>query len=336
MRHAPVTFAERWRDLPAQRWDVLLASDMLDLATFRGLVPLLAAVPAVLYFHENQLTYPVRRGHEGDGHFAFTNLTSALAARELWFNSAFHRDELMAAWDGWLRRFPDHQPLGSLAGLASRLRVEPPGIAEPWALERRSDGSPLRVLWAARWEHDKAPETFFAGVEAALDAGADLELSVLGESFRDQPPVFEQARQRWGGRIRHWGWLEEREAYQRALAEADVFVSTARHEFFGLSAVEAVAAGAFPLLPRRLAYPEVFADFGADSFYGSGIPEDEGERLAQRLVELEGRHRGGSLWQGDRDRGRRAMARYSWSNRAPALDRALEVVADGSYEDLKR
>jgi len=33
-------------------------------------------------------------------------------------------------------------------------------------------------------------------------------------------------------------------------------VSTAQHEFFGLAVVEAIAAGAFPVLPNRLVYPE--------------------------------------------------------------------------------
>ena len=47
--------------------------------------------------------------------------------------------------------------------------------------------------------------------------------------------------------------------YLKILSEADIIVSTAIHEFFGISVVEAIAAGAYPLLPKRLAYPEVLA-----------------------------------------------------------------------------
>ena len=41
------------------------------------------------------------------------------------------------------------------------------------------------------------------------------------------------------------------------LAEADVFVSTASHEFFGIAAAEAIAVGLHPLFPNDLAYPEM-------------------------------------------------------------------------------
>ena len=42
--------------------------------------------------------------------------------------------------------------------------------------------------------------------------------------------------------VDQWGYLESHQQYQQALAKTDVFVSTARHEFFGISVVEAIAA----------------------------------------------------------------------------------------------
>jgi glycosyltransferase involved in cell wall biosynthesis len=54
----------------------------------------------------------------------------------------------------------------------------------------------------------------------------------------------------------HFGFAEEG-AYAPLLWQADVVVSTAIHEFFGVSVVEAIYARSFPVLPRRLSYPEL-------------------------------------------------------------------------------
>ncbi|MGL4651339.1 MAG: glycosyltransferase, partial [Caldilineaceae bacterium] len=50
---------------------------------------------------------------------------------------------------------------------------------------------------------------------------------------------------------------ESRAEYEVLLSQAALVVSTADHEFFGISLLEAVLAGAFPLLPKRLSYPEL-------------------------------------------------------------------------------
>jgi hypothetical protein len=56
----------------------------------------------------------------------------------------------------------------------------------------------------------------------------------------------------------HLGEPESREDYARLLASADIAVSTARNEFFGLAMIEACYAACAPLVPDRLAYPELY------------------------------------------------------------------------------
>ncbi|MBM4319072.1 MAG: DUF3524 domain-containing protein, partial [Deltaproteobacteria bacterium] len=46
--------------------DLLLASSYLPLHELCGLAPALASIPKILYFHENQLAYPVRDAHTGE------------------------------------------------------------------------------------------------------------------------------------------------------------------------------------------------------------------------------------------------------------------------------
>lgn len=324
MRHAAITFAAELaeRSAAGEGWDVMWCSDMLDLAELRGLAPSAVHVlPAVAYFHENQLTYPVRVERERDLHFGLTNLTTALAAAEVWFNSAFHRDELLAAVQAMLKRMPDYQPFGAAEEIRAKSRVVPQGIEAMPAREARRSG-PLRILWAARWEFDKDPETFFAALEIARSAGVEFRLDVLGEKFRRVPQVFARARETFADAVVRWGYLPRREDYLRALAEADVVVSTARHEFFGVGIVEAVAAGAFPLVPRRLAYPEILDGLeNAGEFFYDGSARS----LAARLGELERRRE--DLWRGDPERGRRAVARFAWPALRPRLDDVLESAA---------
>ncbi len=324
MRHGAITLAgEVAQKLAAgEGWDALLCSDMLDLAQFRGLAPAAVhALPAVAYFHENQLTYPVRVAKERDLHFGLTNLTTALAAGEVWFNSAFHRDEFLGAIPAVLKRMPDFQPFEAVDRIRDRSRVHPQGI-EPMPARGSRQRGPLRILWAARWEFDKAPDTFFEALEIARSAGVEFRLSVLGERFKRVPEVFAKARESFAGSIDRWGYLERRADYVAALLTADVAVSTARHEFFGVGTVEATAAGCFPLVPRRLAYPEILAglDDAEACFY-----DGSAGHLAARLGELGDRRH--DLWGGDPERGRRAVARFAWPALRPCLDDALESAA---------
>jgi glycosyltransferase involved in cell wall biosynthesis len=303
---------------------------MLGLAEFRGLAPAaVARLPAVAYFHENQLTYPDRFCGERDRHYGFTNLTTAMSAEQVWFNSAFHRDEFLAAADELLRRMPDFRERQVIGTIRAKSRVMAPGVHPVGIAANRSPG-PLRIVWAARWEHDKDPATFFRALGLLRDRGVEFQVSVLGESFRNVPVEFREAHAWLGRRILHWGFLPSRDAYHAALRAADVFVSTARHEFFGLAAVEAITAGAYPLLPRRLSYPELL---GLDAvprrachFY-DGNAESLAERLAELADLIAADPRGLTVAEGLQ----RSMLRYGWPRQAQLLDEGLEqfVIAGG-------
>ena len=322
MRHAAITFADevagRVRD--GASWDMLFCSDMLNLAEFLGLAPaVLRHLPAVAYFHENQLTYPVQCESERDYHFVFTNITTALAADRVWFNSCYHRDEFLGALPAFLKRMPDHVPLGAVQRIRAKSEVHSPGIAD-FARRGERRAGPLRILWAARWEHDKNPDDFFRALETLSRRGVDFRLSVIGEQFREYPPVFDRAREQFTEHIEHWGYQNSRQEYVATLCEADVFVSTANHEFFGISAVEAIAAGAYPVLPKRLSYPEILEGAeDVEAFFYDGSPE----RLAAKLSELANRVVEGNFGCGTGIQPASAVDRFRWERVAPGLDRAL-------------
>ncbi len=291
MHGGAITLARRLLE-SGLRPDLLLVSDMLDLTTLLALVRHeLPQVKTALYFHENQLTYP-RSARDSDipqqrdNHYAFINYTSALAADGVFFNSAYHQQAFLTALGDFLRSFPDKQETGTLASIGAKSAVLPLGM-DLAALDRyrpaasdRYDPPPL-ILWNHRQEHDKNPEAFFEALFALHARGLAFELAVLGQSYRQSPAIFARAKAVLASRIVHWGYADS-SGYARWLWQADLLPVTSHHDFFGRSVVEAIYCGCFPLLPRRLAYPEhIPAEMQGACLYAS--PEAMQERLAAHL-----------------------------------------------------
>jgi glycosyltransferase involved in cell wall biosynthesis len=269
------------------------------------------------------LTYPVRVEDERDYQFAMTNLTSALAADAVWFNSQFHLDSFLDALAKFLKSMPDHQPLEAIEKIQAKSSVYPPGIADLPPRKLREPG-PLRILWAARWEHDKNPEEFFEALEILKAKNVSFRISVIGQSFRDRPEIFEQAHCSFQHLIDYWGYQQSRDDYERALREADVVVSTANHEFFGIGILEAAAAGAYPLVPNRLSYPEILGlgrIEGAGQFFYDGTASD----LAYKLSQLTARIEKAALWPAGISSSI-LTDHYKWQNLAHRYDKALELL----------
>ncbi len=328
MRHSAVTFADEAarRAADGQAWDALFCSSMLNLAEFRGLAPASARdLPSVAYFHENQLTYPVQFESERDYHFGYTNMTSALAASQAWFNSAFNRDAFLAALPAFLKRMPDYHMPDAPARVLAKSRIEAPAVAPIAPRDGPRPPGPARLLWAARWEHDKNPGLWFDALRELARRGVAFRASVIGEQFEREPPAFADGRRDLADFIDLWGFQPSRAAYETALRAADIFVSTADHEFFGITAVEAMRAGCYPLLPNRLAYPDLLAGGEWDS--AAFLYDGGAKALADRLEGLCGRIAAGRLWGAAPDALSRAMARFIWDARAPALDNAIQTLA---------
>ena len=249
------------------RPDRLVVSDYVDLARLRGLLPAAwARVPALAYFHENQLTYPAQApatpapSTQDDLSPAWSNLLTCVAADALVFNSAFHLDDFRVAAQQLLARLPRPNPSGELTAAldkavvvapAPELEAVPLGPGPPMA-------APLRVAFPHRWEHDKDPLTFLRAVVRARGRGASIQVVLLGERYAKTPAGLDAALVALGKDVLHAGYAKDRDEYLRWLGSCDVVASTARQEFFGVAVMEGVAAGCHPLVPDRLAYGQLF------------------------------------------------------------------------------
>jgi glycosyltransferase involved in cell wall biosynthesis len=196
------------------RPDVLLVSDMVHMPALLGLARRsLAGVPVAVYFHENQLTYPLPDDGRVDHTYAMTNWLSMAAADLVIFNSEYHRRDLAAALPAFLAAFPDLPHSDSLDEVMGRSTVLPVGVDVPRFTDVRSadarhagrapasSGGPPVVLWNHRWEYDKDPDAFAAALHALADRGVDFRLSILGRNSDRPPPAFAQLRDRFGDRV---------------------------------------------------------------------------------------------------------------------------------------
>ncbi len=273
MRLAAPFFADKITALcNSTEINAVFCSSFVDVATLRSLLAApVSQLPFYTYFHENQFAYPVQKKDERDFHFGLTNLNTILASDKVAFNSRYNMQTFLQGVEQILQICPDMKLEGIVEKITAKASTLHPGIDfshidRAAKLRRRNKKSPV-IVWNHRWEHDKDPKYFFKTL-FDLDAdGLDFRLVILGQSFRRTPAVFAAAQDKLRKRIIHCGFVESRKDYARLLAQGDIVVSAARHEFYGISVIEAVRAGCIPLLPDRLSYPELFPP---QYLYGNG------------------------------------------------------------------
>ena len=297
--------------------DVLLATSLVDVAGLRGLVSRqLGSIPTAIYMHENQITYPAISRSRTERNYGLINWTSLIAADSVAFNSDFHRAALLTELPRFLNEFPDERQGNYLEDVAGKSIVLPVGGDLSNLGDRAKDDPPL-VLWNHRWDVDKDPASFLRIMQRLVQGEVEFRVALTGERFVNQRPEYDDAVAALGELVVVADFLE-RDAYLEVLDRATIVVSSALQEFFGVSVVEAMAAGVFPILPDRLVYPErVPRDVADRMLYRSEAEAVDLLLAALRTVD-ETRAIGGEM--------RSLVEQYDWAVVAPSYDEWLESV----------
>ena len=335
VRGNSLSWAFNEREVLEREYDLIVATSMTDLSALRGLVPHLGSIPTLVYFHENQFAYPESGREYGNVEPKILNIYTALAADHICFNTAYNRHTFLTGCRALLKKLPDQVPEGVVEQLEERSSIlqvplsqqsylhhdpQPDPVRLIWnhRWESVSLGGPILIVWAARWEYDKGPDRLLAIMRELEKRGANYRMCILGERFRSTPKEFGIIKEEFDHRIDQFGYAETKGEYFEWLRCADIVLSTATHEFQGLSVLEAVAKGCVPVLPDRQAYPELF---GPDYVYKDHKSDIEAEaRDAVDMIEQQAQKlRGGKTVIPNADR-------FSWSVLKPEYEKLINQV----------
>lgn len=163
-----------------------------------------------------------------------------------------------------------------------------------------------RCLYVGRLAPNKGIGALLKVFAFAKRRGANFELRMAGPDSSMQRSTYESLVRQLSleGHVRFLGTVEHRQLmaeYERC----DIFVSASQYEGFGLSAIEARAAGCRLLLQRNTAFMKLFdRDDAAVTLIDYELEDVAGIKLADLLEEK----KDGSI-------GRQSMRRYSWSEK---------------------
>ena len=202
----------------------LFCSSVLNLTELVALRPDLAQTcrgKKFIYFHENQLTYPVQstssKGNR-DFQYGYNQILSALAADKILFNSNYNFTTFLDNLDSFFKLQPDFRPSTSDLRLEisrkSKVLYFPINVEmQQYHLDAKEGNHILHIVWPHRWEHDKNPNDFFECILKLHNEGYEFKVSVLGEAFTEVPHIFDEAKCVLSEKILHFGRVPNKEDY---------------------------------------------------------------------------------------------------------------------------
>lgn len=171
----------------------------------------------------------------------------------------------------------------------------------PWGLDAykclpKSEMKKYDVVFPHRLDADKGIETFIRIVVSLPEINFAVTVAQRQDILRANPYYLALKK------FQNVVFISNQSTanHLRTLSQSRVVLSCAKQENFGYAIMKAVLCGAIPVLPRRVCYPEFFADcFLYDNAqqaarlikkYLSRDPDDKIEKLLRQRVNIIGRY----------------------------------------------
>lgn len=261
MRGAPLSALAMDPVALSGEYVLIVATSSVDLATLQSIHPTLRNTKSILYFHENQFDYPKANQPQTVVDWQMVSIYSAIRADRVVFNTDYNRTSFLYGAKRLFKKLPDLVPKNVMSDIEKKSSVLPVSIlASPITSERSINESNdlVKVLWNHRWEWDKSPELLKAIIRETAVRKLPIQFIITGQQFRTSPKDFDEIKTQYSECIFHIGFVENNNDYVAMMSQCSIVLSTAIHEFQGISVLEAVSQGCVPLLPNRLSYTEIF------------------------------------------------------------------------------
>ncbi len=259
MQGSAITLAAQVNEF-TEKPDLIICSDLIDLACFKSLIKY-KDVNIVIYMHENQLTYPISK-YSKDNYqelsLGYLNYKSCLCSDHILFNTLYHQNVFYEACKNLLQRMPDNKNLESIEEMRQKSSILPIGFnSEEFFISHQSrstSGLPT-LLFNHRWEHDKRPDLFMSLLDHLITQHLEFKINITNITKTE---TIQFLKKKYSDHIDFIGHCKTRQHYLNILSSSDILPVTNDHDFFGISVLEAIKMGCYPLLPSNLCYQEHF------------------------------------------------------------------------------
>lgn len=262
--HLANQYLARRPDLPSV--DLLLINGMVSAPLFLAQTrPYLDQIPTALYIQENQLNYPATDYQWQNG--AVVQALSAYTVDLVAFNGPYLKQDFLTSLADFAQErdyTDDLVERVSARSVVLRRGIDLVGrFGQPEP--RPAPHKPLTFLWSHRWAYEKGVTDFAAALRQLHAEGLDFQVILAGDPWQNAP-LRDALATELGQKVVGVGLLKGAD-YAAALRRADVMVACSLNEPLGVSMLEALYMGCFPLLPKRGSFPIMLPQQHHDLLY---------------------------------------------------------------------